>query len=87
MHTSFVLRHVGCKHMCSHAVLHDAKIRALGSCADADKRAYADYFELCLKLLRPGGILALDNVLWYGKVADPAVRHYSQLHKHNHDMV
>lgn len=41
--------------------------------ADADKRAYAEYFELCLKLLRPGGIVALDNVLWYGKVADPAV--------------
>ena len=41
--------------------------------ADADKRAYADYFELCLQLLRRRGILALDNVLWYGKVADPAV--------------
>lgn len=41
--------------------------------ADADKRAYADYFELCLKLLRHRGILALDNVLWYGKVADPTV--------------
>lgn len=41
--------------------------------ADADKRAYSEYFELCLKLLRSGGILALDNVLWYGRVADPAV--------------
>lgn len=45
-----------------------------GCYADADKRAYAEYFESCLDLLRPGGIVALDNVLWYGKVADPEVR-------------
>ena len=42
--------------------------------ADADKRAYADYYELCMQLVRPGGIIALDNVFWYGKVADPEVR-------------
>ena len=41
--------------------------------ADADKRAYKEYFELCLQLVRPGGVIALDNVLWYGKVADPEV--------------
>ena len=41
--------------------------------ADADKRAYAEYFELCLQLVRSGGIIALDNILWYGKVADPEV--------------
>ena len=28
---------------------------------------------MCLQLVRPGGIIALDNVLWYGKVADPEV--------------
>ncbi|DBA66121.1 hypothetical protein WJX79_000853 [Trebouxia sp. C0005] len=37
---------------------------------DADKRAYAEYYELCLQLVRPGGVIILDNVLWYGKVAD-----------------
>ena len=41
--------------------------------ADADKRSYAEYYELCLQLVKPGGIIALDNVLWYGKVADPEV--------------
>lgn len=41
--------------------------------ADADKKAYAKYFELCLQLVRPGGIIVLDNVLWYGRVADPQV--------------
>jgi predicted O-methyltransferase YrrM len=37
---------------------------------DADKRGYQAYFELCLKLVRPGGCIAVDNVLFYGKVAD-----------------
>lgn len=39
---------------------------------DADKRAYQAYFELCLQLVRPGGLIAVDNVLFYGKVADQA---------------
>jgi predicted O-methyltransferase YrrM len=38
---------------------------------DADKRNYARYFERCLKLLRRGGLIAIDNVLWGGAVADP----------------
>lgn len=38
---------------------------------DADKREYWDYFERVLKLLRPGGLIAVDNTLWDGKVADP----------------
>ena len=37
---------------------------------DADKRGYAGYFETCLRLVRPGGVIAIDNVLWYGAVAD-----------------
>lgn len=41
---------------------------------DADKPNYAGYFERTLALLRPGGLVAIDNVLWSGKVADPAVR-------------
>ncbi len=40
---------------------------------DADKPAYDGYYEGCLELLRPNGLIALDNVLWSGKVADPAV--------------
>jgi predicted O-methyltransferase YrrM len=38
---------------------------------DADKPAYDTYYELCLKLLRSGGLVALDNMLWRGQVADP----------------
>ena len=37
---------------------------------DADKLNYGEYYELCLQLLRPGGLVAIDNVLWDGKVAD-----------------
>ncbi|MBN8726177.1 MAG: class I SAM-dependent methyltransferase [Xanthomonadales bacterium] len=39
---------------------------------DADKAGYDDYYEACLALLRPGGIVALDNMLWSGRVIDPA---------------
>lgn len=39
---------------------------------DADKGSYTDYYERCLTLLRPGGLIAVDNVLWSGRVADPA---------------
>lgn len=37
---------------------------------DADKASYDAYYERCLALLRPGGLLAIDNVLWGGRVAD-----------------
>ncbi|MDX2464796.1 MAG: class I SAM-dependent methyltransferase [Porticoccus sp.] len=37
---------------------------------DADKENYARYFELCFELLRPGGLIAVDNVLWNGAVID-----------------
>jgi predicted O-methyltransferase YrrM len=39
---------------------------------DADKENQADYYERCLQLLRPGGLLMLDNALWHARVADPA---------------
>jgi len=39
---------------------------------DADKRSYDAYYERCLRLLRPGGLIAIDNTLWSGKVAHPA---------------
>ena len=35
---------------------------------DADKENYDAYFEKCLTLLRPGGLLLVDNVLWSGRV-------------------
>jgi caffeoyl-CoA O-methyltransferase len=40
---------------------------------DADKKRYCEYYECALRLLRPGGLIAIDNVLWSGKVADPRV--------------
>ena len=40
---------------------------------DADKPNYDGYYERLLKLVRPGGLIALDNMLWSGEVADPAV--------------
>ena len=38
---------------------------------DADKRNYKNYYEKTLQLIRPGGLIAIDNVLWSGRVADP----------------
>ena len=43
---------------------------------DADKTAYTEYYEYCLKLIQPGGLILVDNVLWGGQVADSS----------NHDM-
>jgi predicted O-methyltransferase YrrM len=40
---------------------------------DADKGNYATYYERALELLRPGGLIAVDNTLWSGRVADPSV--------------
>ena len=38
---------------------------------DADKGNYSNYYEACLPLLRPGGLIVADNVLWSGRVLDP----------------
>lgn len=56
---------------------------------DADKQNYPLYFEQSLKLLRPGGLMAVDNTLWGGSVADPentepatrAIRQFNELVK------
>ena len=57
---------------------------------DADKTNYAAYYERSLELLRPGGLVVIDNTLWSGRVADPevadedtvALRHFNEhLHR------
>jgi predicted O-methyltransferase YrrM len=53
---------------------------------DADKSNYDNYYERSMKLVRPGGLIAIDNVLWGGKVADldvqdnrtKAIRNFNQ---------
>ena len=39
---------------------------------DADKESYDEYYEACVRLVRPGGLILVDNTLWSGRVADPA---------------
>jgi predicted O-methyltransferase YrrM len=41
---------------------------------DADKTGYDAYYEASLKLIRPGGLIVLDNMLWDGAVADPKIQ-------------
>lgn len=61
---------------------------------DADKESYLDYYERTLRLLRPGGLVIVDNTLWYGRVADPeiadadtvALRHFNE-HLHRDERV
>ena len=46
---------------------------------DADKVNYEGYYERSLQLVRPGGLIAIDNVLWGGKVADSQLQNSSTL--------
>jgi len=56
---------------------------------DADKQNYVMYYEMALRLLRKGGIIAIDNTLWSGAVADPentepgtrAIRRFNEMLK------
>jgi caffeoyl-CoA O-methyltransferase len=41
---------------------------------DADKENYDHYYEHALKLVRPGGLILIDNVLWHGKVLDNSIQ-------------
>ncbi|MGF1514810.1 MAG: class I SAM-dependent methyltransferase [Elainellaceae cyanobacterium] len=41
---------------------------------DADKSSYDAYYERSLQLVRPGGLIMIDNMLWSGRVADPTVQ-------------
>ncbi|MDF0604827.1 class I SAM-dependent methyltransferase [Neisseriaceae bacterium TC5R-5] len=38
---------------------------------DADKSSYHDYFEACLQLVRPGGVIVIDNIFLSGRTAEP----------------
>lgn len=46
---------------------------------DADKGGYRNYYEAILARMQPGGVIAVDNVLWSGRVADPAADDESTL--------
>jgi caffeoyl-CoA O-methyltransferase len=50
---------------------------------DADKENYPRYYDRILELLRPGGVLAVDNVLWSGKVIDPRDEETNAIHALN----
>lgn len=58
---------------------------------DADKSNYLHYYERSLQLVRSGGLIAIDNVLWSGRVADPhetdsrttAIRNFNQMLYHD----
>ena len=39
---------------------------------DADKPNYGGYYEECVRVVRPGGLVMVDNTLWHGEVADPS---------------
>jgi predicted O-methyltransferase YrrM len=47
---------------------------------DGDKRAYCDYYDMVLSVLRPGGFIVADNTLWDGHVVDPAYARDHQTH-------
>jgi caffeoyl-CoA O-methyltransferase len=56
---------------------------------DADKKNYRNYYERCLKLVRRGGLIAVDNTLWNGAVLnprdpDPDTRHIRALNRKLH---
>ena len=50
---------------------------------DADKSGYETYFEACLKLVRTGGAILVDNVLWSGKVLNPEEESDHAIHRFN----
>ncbi|MBT5867257.1 MAG: methyltransferase [Nitrospinaceae bacterium] len=54
---------------------------------DADKENYSNYYEAILPLIRPGGLIAVDNVLWSGRVLDPQDPADRAIHEFNERVV
>ncbi len=53
-----------------NSIISDGQINAFDMAyIDADKNNYENYYEACLQLIRPGGLLCIDNMLWGGRVA------------------
>ena len=50
---------------------------------DADKINYSNYYEAILPMIRPGGLIAVDNVLWSGRVLDPQDESDRAIHEFN----
>jgi len=50
---------------------------------DADKENYSNYYELILPMMRSGGLMAVDNVLWSGRVLDPKDKSDKAIHQFN----
>ena len=57
---------------------------------DADKENYLNYYEVLLPIMRPGGLIVVDNVLWSGRVLNPkepsdhAIHRFNQRVMHDH---
>lgn len=63
--------HLGCAKDYMQTLLHDSKAEKFDFIyIDADKANYGIYYELALKLVKTNGLIAIDNILWKGKVAD-----------------
>ncbi len=54
---------------------------------DADKENYSNYYEAILPLIRSGGLIAVDNVLWSGRVLDPVDKSDKAIHQFNEKVI
>ena len=54
---------------------------------DADKENYSNYYDAIFPLIRPGGLMAIDNVLWSGRVLDPKDNSDKAIHELNEKVV
>ena len=54
---------------------------------DADKENYSNYYNAIFPLIRPGGLMAIDNVLWSGRVLDPKDNSDKAIHELNEKVV
>ena len=54
---------------------------------DADKENYSNYYEIILPMIRSGGLIAVDNVLWSGRVLDPKDNSDKAIHQFNERVI